>query len=1075
MKRISIVLIFLMSILLHSFAQDEARIMRFPTIHGNQVVFSYAGDLFSMDLEGGAARKLTNHVGYEMFARFSPDGKQIAFTAEYDGNREVYVIPSEGGVPKRLTFTATISRDDISDRMGPNNIVMCWKDNETIIFRSRMKSFNPFVGNIMEVNVQGGIAKELPVPRGGFCSFSGDGKKMAYNRVFREFRTWKYYSGGMADDVWIYDFNSKSTESITNTKTQDIFPMWYKDKIYYLSDRNRTMNLFVYDLKDKSTQQITEFTNYDIKFPSLGDKAIVFENGGFLYTYDLLELKLEKLKVFIHDDLIYSREEVIDASKFLKGINMSPDGKRLVATARGDVFSIPAEKGITLNLTKSSAAHDRNAVWSPDGKHIAYISDASGENEIYIIAQDGSQDAVALTKGGGTYKYRLVWSPDSKKILWADKELRLQFVDIETKKNQLVDQAEAWEHSNYNWSPDSKWIVFTKAEVKTMSNIYLYNLKTNKKQVVTDGWFSSGGACFSNDGKYLFFTSARDYKPIYSWTEWNHAYVDMTRIYFVTLSEETPSPFEPLNDQVKIESETKEEDKKADETQDMKVALDGIQQRILSIPTEASRYYNVHCVDGVVYYVRQSQAGKASLNMYSLSEQKETELGSFNSFDVSADGKKMLLSKGKDYYIISLPKAKINLKDGKVNLANMQLKVNKEEEWQQIYDEAWRQMRDFFYDPNMHGTNWTGLKEKYGRLVPYVKHRDDLNYLIGELIGELSVGHAYVSGGDKPKADRVQMGLLGAELTNHSSGYYQVKKILKGQNWDKDMRSPLTEVGLNIHEGDFILAINGEPTNEMQNIYEALVGTPGKQVELTINSKADISGSRKVIVIPIDDESKLYYYNWVQDNIEKVNKATDGKVGYIHIPDMGVAGLNEFVKYFYPQLSKKALIIDDRGNGGGNVSPMIIERLRREMARANMARNTVKTATPRQMLHGPKVCLINEYSASDGDLFPFQFKKYGLGKLIGKRSWGGVVGIRGSLPFIDGASLYKPEFSTYDESGWIIEGYGVDPDIYVDNDPAKEYAGIDEQLNKAIEVILEDLKNNPQEIPDIPEFPVKNK
>ncbi|MFC2114159.1 PDZ domain-containing protein [Bacteroidota bacterium] len=1076
MKKVLNLFLLMLAISFSLLAQNEARLMRFPAIHGNQVVFSYAGDLFSADINGGMAHKMTNHVGYEMFARFSPDGKNIAFTGEYDGNREVYMIPSAGGIPKRLTYTATLSRDDISDRMGPNNIVMTWQDNEHVVFRSRMTSFNAFVGSLYSVNTKAGLAEELPLPRGGFCSFSPDGKKFAYNRVFREFRTWKYYRGGMADDIWVYDFDKKTTENITNNKSQDIMPMWYKDKIYFISDRNRIMNLFVYDLTSKETKQITEFNNYDIKFPSLGDKAIIFENGGFLYVYDLELLKMEKLKIFITDDFIYSREEVVDASKFLTSISLSPDGKRLVAVGRGDVFTVPAENGITKNLTKSSGVHDRDAVWSPDGKHIAFISDKSGEFEIYLQDKDGTEKTIQLTTGATTYKYDVVWSPDSKKLMWADKELKLQYMDVESKKITLVDKAETWEFNSYTWSPDSKWIAYTRPEKESMSNIYLYNLSGAKKYVVTDGWFNSGRPEFSNDGKYLFFTSSRDFNPVYSRTEWNHAYVDMNRIYFVTLSKDTPSPFEPVNDDVEIKTEPAEKpkDEKAANT-DTKIDMEGIQNRILSLPTGASNYYGINCLDGVVYYIKNSYNKKAELCMYDLKKQKETELGNYGSFDITRDGKKMMIRQGRDFWLIPLPKGPVSLKEGKVDLSNMQVKVNKTEEWAQVYNEAWRQMRDFFYDPNMHGVDWKAMHDKYGELVKYVNHRDDLNYLIGELIGELSVGHAYVSGGDRPKADRTDMGLLGARLVNHSSGYYQIHKILKGENWNKSTRSPLTELGVDVKEGDFILAVNGEDVSKMTNIYQALIGTAGKQVELTVNSSPDIKGSHKVIVIPISDESKLYYYNWVQDNIRKVSEATGGKVGYIHIPDMGVAGLNEFVKYFYPQLSKKALIIDDRGNGGGNVSPMIIERLRREMARANMARNTTKSATPKQMVLGPKVCLINEYSASDGDLFPYQFRKYELGKLIGKRSWGGVVGIRGSLPFIDGASLNKPEFSTYDENGWIIEGYGVEPDIYVDNDPAKEYAGVDEQLQKAIEVILDELKKNPQEIPDIPPFPKKNK
>jgi tricorn protease len=1072
---------------LNSFAQDESRLMRFPTINGSKVVFSYAGDLYAVDTSGGLARKLTNFAGYEMFAKFSPDGKQLAFTGEYDGNREVYVMPSQGGVPKRLTYTATINRDDLSDRMGPNNIVMAWKDNETVIFRSRKITFNDFTGELYSISTKGGLEAQLPFPRGGFCSYSPDKTKLAYNRVFREFRTWKYYTGGMADDVWIYDFNTKVTENITSNNAQDIFPMWYNNKIYFLSDRDRIMNMFEYDITTKQTRKVTNFNVYDIKFPSIGDKYIIFENGGYLYTYDIPSGLLRKLTIKIADDFVNSRTVLIDATKYIENTDISPDGKRLLFCARGEVFTVPAEKGFVRNLTKTGNAHDRNAVWSPNGKYVAYISDISGETEIYMVAQDGTSAPVQLTKNGDTYKYALRWSPDSKKILWADKKLRLQYVDVETKNITLVDKAESWEFNSYTWSPDSKWIAYTRPELITKSNIYLYELASKNKYLVTDGWFDSGAPSFSDDGRYLFFTSQRDFNPIYSQTEWNHAYVDMSRIYFVTLSKATPSPFETKNDETKIASEKPpvqneaEKDKKPaqdtakDKSKVVKIDIDGIQGRILSLPVKPGSYYGIHAVGDKVYYVKGGYKEKGSMCMYDLKDLKETELGEYHSYLFTKDNKKVLISSGDKYYVIDAPKGKITLEKS-VDISEMKLQVNKNEEWNQIYDEAWRQMRDFFFDSNMHGVNWKAMHEKYKPLVNYVNHRDDLNYIIGELIGELNIGHAYVGGGDRPKVDRVKMGLLGAQLVrDDKTGYYQIVKILKGENWDKSMKSPLTELGLNVKPGDYIIAVNGEPTNKMQNIYASLIGKNDVEVELSINSKPDAAGSRKVLVVPIADESALNYYNWVQENIRKVTEATNGKVGYVHIPDMGVAGLNEFVKYFYPQMNKKALIIDDRGNGGGNVSPMIIERLRRELSRATYVRNTVKNKVPGQMLLGPKVCLINEYSASDGDLFPYQFRKHNLGKLIGKRTWGGVTGIRGSLPFVDGSFLNRPEFSTYDENGWMIEGHGVDPDIYIDNDPAKEYAGIDEQLNKAIEVILEELKKNPQEIPDVPPFPNKSK
>lgn len=1066
------------------FAQDEARLMRFPAIFNNQIVFSYAGDLYTVSRSGGIAQKLTNHEGYEMFARFSPDGKNIAFTAEYDGNREVYLMPSTGGIPKRLTYTATLGRDDISDRMGPNNIVMTWKDNEHIVFRTRMKTFNDFTGSLYVVNTKGNLPEELPFPRGGWCSFSPDGKKIAYNRIFREFRTWKYYKGGMADDIWIFDFDTKTTTNITNNEHQDIFPMWYGNKIYFLSDRNRTMNLFVYDLDSKTTSQLTEFNIYDIKFPSLGNNAIVFENGGYIYVFDLLTNKLEKVNIIISNDFLNSRNVLIDASKYIQTMSLSPDGKRVLVVARGDIYSLPSEKGITYNLTKTSGVHERNAIWSPDGKKYAWISDKSSEFEIYICEFGEGKKAVQLTNDGLGYKYHLEWSPDSKKIMWADKELKLYYIDIETKKITVVDKAETWEFSQYTWSPDSKWIAYTRPEYESENKIYLYELASGKKYPVTDGWFNSGLPSFSYDGKYLFFVSDRDFNPTFSWTEWNHSYSDMSRIYFVTLSRDTPSPFEYKDAIVGVaentiaepaESKGKKSDKAEAKTNDIKIDIDGLQSRILVIPDEPGSYFNVSCIDGKVYYMRGATNEKTKLKMYDLNKQKSSELGEINNYELSADGKKMLVIKEKKYYVIDIPKGNLNLSEGELDLSEMKVWINRKEEWQQMYAESWRQMRDFFYAPNMHGVNWKTIYDKYQPLVTYVNHRDDLNYIIGEMIGELNVGHAYVGGGDRPRVEKVKMGLLGAVLSQDASGFYRIDKILEGQNWDKGLRSPLTEVGLNVKAGDYITAINGEPTDKMDNIYSALIGTAGKEIMLSINSKPQLEGSRKIIVVPVDNESGLYYYNWVMGNIKKVSEATDGKVGYIHIPDMGVAGLNEFVKYFYPQLSKKALIIDDRGNGGGNVSPMIIERLRREMARANMARNTRKSATPSEMHLGPKVCLINEYSASDGDLFPYQFRKYNLGKLIGKRTWGGVVGIRGSLPFIDGMFLNKPEFSTYDEKGWIIEGYGVDPDVFVDNDPFKEFNGIDEQLNKAIELILEELRKNPKEIPDIPPFPDKSK
>jgi tricorn protease len=1073
--------------LVNAFAQPETRLLRFPAIHGNQIVFSYADDLYTVSSKGGTARKLTTDIGYEMFARFSPDGKQIAFTAQYDGNTEVYLMPSEGGIPKRLTYTATLNRDDVSDRMGPNNIVMGWKGGSQIVYRSRKDQFNDFKGDLLLVSVDGGLSEKLPLPRGGFCSYSPDLKKLAYNRVFREFRTWKRYRGGQADDVWIYDFDSKQTINITNNPAQDIFPMWSGNTVYFISDRdeNKRFNLYGYDLSSKQTRKLTSFADFDIKFPSLGDDAIVFENGGYIYRFDLKSQKAEKVPVNVADDQVTGRGGWTDVSKQISNFEISPDGSRGLFGAHGEVFTVPAKYGITRNLTNTSGVHERASKWSPDGKWIAYISDASGEDEIYIVPQDGSGPAKQLTKGADTYKFELLWSPDSKNILWSDKKLRLQYVDIASGNVTQVAEAKAWEIRDFDWSFDSQWIVYSQQEVKKMQTIYLYSLAKKESYPVTDGWFDSGAAAFSEDGKYLFFVSDRTFNPTYGQLEFNYSYTNMAKLYLVTLAKETKSPFEPKSDEVKIREYGKEPAKDAnaaaEKKQDaqaksfaVKLDPDGVQSRIAELPVAAANYRHLVTVGSKLYYVRR-KGEESKLVLFDLEKQKETELGDAEGYEISADGKKMLAGHGGTFAIMDLPTAKLDMSET-LNLSDLKINLDREAEWTQIYNECWRQMRDFFYAPNMNGVDWAKVRRNYEPLIPFVRHRADLTYIIGEMISELSAGHTYVGGGDMPRKQRIPLGLLGAVIEKDApSGYYRIRKILKGQNWDKSVRSPLTEIGVDAREGDYILALNGKPTNQMKDIHESLVNTVGKQVRLKLNAKPEDAGSRETVVVPIGDEQPLYYYEWVQGNLEKVEKATQGRVGYIHIPDMSAEGLNEFAKYYYPQLRKEALIIDVRGNGGGNVSPMIIERLRREAAMIEIARNAAPSLDPDGLMVGPKVCLLDEFSASDGDIFPYRFRQYKLGKLIGKRSWGGVVGIRGTLPIVDGGYLNKPEFSRYDLAGkeWIMEGHGVDPDIVVDNDPAKEYEGIDEQLNRGIEEILKALKAAPVKLPPPPPYPTK--
>ncbi|MGV8963704.1 MAG: S41 family peptidase [Candidatus Saccharimonadaceae bacterium] len=1097
MKKVfTLLTLFIVAVSLQLVAQDEARLLRFPAISGNQLVFSYAGDLYTTGVNGGMARKLTSHNGYEMFPKFSPDGSEIAFTGQYDGNTEVFKIPASGGVPVRLTYGATLGRDDIGDRMGPNNIVMTWTpDGKNVVYRSRKQSFNDFKGQLYSVATTGGLSSEIPLTDGGFCSYSPTGDKLAFNWVFREFRTWKYYKGGMADDIRIYDFKSGNVEKITDNISQDIIPMWIGKEIYYLSDRDRVMNLFAYDTETKATRKVTDFTDYDIKFPSNNDTHIAFEKGGFIYLFDVKTQESKKLTITIANDQPWARNEWKDASKNIRDGALSPNGERVVLSARGDVWSVPATNGITTNLTATSGVNERSADWSPDGKHIAYISDATGEFEIYMKKQDGSEKPVQLTNGNKTYIFNLIWSPDSKKILFHNKKKELSYLDVDSKKVTVIETSDRSSGFTYNWSPDSKWITYTRPQAD-MTVVRLYNLDTKKSHEVTENWYESSSPSFSRDGKYLLFTSARDFNPVYSQTEWNHVYVDMSRIYMITLAKDTPSPFAPENDVVKMGDEekndsisddkdkNKDKEKKKDKDNDkeiekvveVKIDLDGIQDRILSLPVSAGNYYGVTGVNNKIYYNAMSTSDKGSkMKVYDLKEKKETELGENVNFSLSPNGKKMLVRMGGKWGVIDLPTAKINI-EKPVDVSKMKVNVDLRAEWQQMYDEAWRHMRDFFYDPGMHGVNWNDVYKKYNQLVPYIGHRSDLAYITGEMIGELNVGHAYSQNGETPEPERIKTGLLGAKVSRDKSGYFRIDQILKGANWSKNITSPLRAVGVNVNEGEYIISVDGIAVNTTDDLYALLIGKADTEVMLEINSKPSADGSRKVLINTIADEAPLYYYNWVQNNIAEVSKQTNGKVGYLHIPDMGVEGLNEFAKYYYPQLTKEGLIIDVRGNGGGNVSPMIIERLMRQLTYMTIHTGQQKgDPNPVGMHVGPKVTLLDKYSASDGDLFPYRFQVNKIGTTIGTRSWGGVVGYSGSIPLIDGGSIVTPSYAPYEKEGkeFIIEGRGVTPDIIIENDPHALYKGTDAQLNKAVEVILEDLKQHPVKLAPVPAFPNK--
>lgn len=1076
----NIYLIALALVLATPLRAEEARLLRFPATNGKEIAFTYAGDIFTVPITGGEARRLTSHIGYEAFAHYSPDGRTIAFTAEYDGNREVYVMPSQGGEPKRVTYTSTNARDDMGDRMGPNNIVMGWTpDGQYIIFRNRIG--DGFEGMLWKVKPDGSMPEEIPLLQGGWCSFSPDGKAMAYNRVMREFRTWKYYRGGMADEIWIYD--GKSVKAITDNPAQDIFPMWVGSEIYFASDRDMTMNLFCYNTESGKTSKVTDFTDFDVKFPSTDGKNIVFEKGGYIHLLNPSTKKAEKVSISLSSDNLYARSERLNLGDKVRAASVSPDGSRVAVTVRGEVFDVPAEKGVTRNISRSPGSNDRSADWSPDGKYIAWIGDASGETEIYLYdVAEGSYKQ--LTTGADTYIRSIQWAPDSKHLLITDRKNRLDEVSLDGKRRNIQTNPHG-EFRNVVYSPDSKWLAYTKTGSNHFDVVYLYNIADDKEYPVTNGWYDSGMPSFSSDGKYLLYTANTEMKPIYSRIEWNFAMTNMGATYMVMLAKDTPSPLLPTDgvspegkdagdkDSADKDSSDKngkdsdkpgkkggKKDKSVSEESKVKVVVDvdGLQDRVIKLPFNAG--YNYFCDGKKVWY-----GSKGDTKVFDFKTQKSEECTKGRMSYRFGDKKAVIMDKGG----LSLAALGSKMKGDKVSTKDVTAIVDYSLEWPEIYDEVWRAFRDGFYLENMHGRDWNALKAKYSALLPHVKTRLDLNYVIGGLISELGCGHAYINPGEYPKAQRLDMGLLGAELSKDASGFFRIDRILKGAPYREILRSPFAEPGVGVTEGQFITAVDGVSTKDVANIYSLLAGKAGILTELTINS-SPAAGGKKVVVKPIKDEYPLYHYEWVQNNIKTVNEKSGGKVGYIYLPDMGPEGLSEFARYYYPQLDKEALIIDDRANGGGNISPMVIERLQRQVYRINMYRGSDMTNTTPDGTHvGPKVLLVNKYSASDGDLFPWSFKANNLGTVIGTRSWGGIVGISGSLPYMDGTDVRVPFFTNYDaKTGeWIIENYGVDPDILLENDPIKEWNGEDEQLLKAIEVAMEQLKDR-KPLPGVP-------
>jgi len=1081
-------------------ALGQTKLLRFPDIHGDRVAFTYGGDIWTAATSGGSAIRLTAHPGMEVFAKFSPDGNWIAFTGQYDGDEQVYVIPATGGVPRQLTFYP--AKGPFTPRWGWDNQVYGWtKDGKQIIFKSQRDSWTLPVARLYTVSVDGGPAEALPMPEAGSGDFSPDGARMVYSPQSRDFRPEKRYGGGQANRLYIFDLKSYDAKAITEGPRATRDAMWIGDTIYFNSDRDGHFNLYAYNVANGKTNQVTQNKQWDVRWPSSDHKnRIIYEMDGELQILDTRSGKAAPISITVPDDGLARRPSRISAANNIESYELSPKGERALFSARGDIFTAPIEKGPTRNLTHSSGAHDKWPSWSPDGSQIAFISDMTGEEELYVVPQDGSKPPTQMTTGGQAMRYQPDWSADGKRIAFSDKDGRVFVVTVADKKMTEIVKTPRNQIRDYVWSPSGNYLAFSMSvRPSGFASIYIWNAADNKVSRVTDDMFNAGSPVWDPQGNYLYFASQREFAPQISNIEFNYATNRDVYLYAMALRKDVKHPFPPESDEVAVtrpKDESAPAEKKEGEGEKpaeakpatppapkaMTIDFDGISGRVARVPVGADNYGGIAAKPGFLiyatgpafYYGRQGDR-PAQLKLYSLKDRKETVLvEDAGGLALSRDGSKALVRQGPGFAIYdTTPQGAQTRKP--VSTAGLMVDRVPAEEWNQIFNEVWRRYRDWFYVPNMHGYDWVALREQYKPLLKYVAHRSDLNYVISEMVSELTIQHAYVEGGDFQIPPRPRIGLPGARFElDKASGRYRISKIFQGENEEDIYRSPLREIGVNVSVGDYVLAIDGEELKGTDDPYRLLRNKADNPVSLTINSKPTMEGSRNISYRPVTDETNLIYLDWVEGNRKRVSEATNGRVGYIHIPDMGANGIREFIKWYYPQIDKEGLVVDVRANGGGNVSRMLIERLRRKLMGVNYARtDDIGSPYPDGVFIGPMVALLDQNSASDGDIFPWMFREAGLGPLIGKRSWGGVVGIGSRGPLIDGGNIFVPGSALANARGeWIIEGYGVDPDIEVDNDPRSEIAGKDPQLERGIAEVMTKLKN-PVKLPGRPAAPVK--
>lgn len=1045
---------------------------RFPDLSRDAITFVHAGDLYVVARAGGEARRLTSAAGQELFPKFSPDGSRIAFSAEYNGTRQVYVMPTDGSeAPRQLTWYNDVG--PMPPRGGFDYRVLDWTpDGRQILFRANRVPQDERGGRPYLIDADGGMETPLPVPETGGGMLSPDGRYYVYTPIDREFRTWKRYRGGRAQDLWIYDLEANDSRRLTDFRGTDNQPAWVGDTIYFTSDRGWLLNLWAISPSGGEARQVTDFSDYDVLFPSAGPDGVVFEKGGEIWLYEAATGEAKPVSIRIAGDRPETLPAVRNVARQIQSMALSQKGERALVAARGEIFSVPARQGEIRNLTRSTA-REIDVSLSPDGRQMAYLSDQTGEYEIWMAATDGRGTPRQVTRDGSIWRFPPVFAPDGRKFAMADKRNRLQVIDAESGAATTVDTATVGaEITRYVFSPDSRWLAYVKDDDKSLSRIWLHELGSGRTQPVTSSMYAAGEPAFDPKGRWLYFVSARDYNLSFSAYEFNYLYTNAQRLYAVSLAADGPTLGRPRSDEIGQAPASLPVG--WDGKSSLRIDPAGMDWREVVLRPAAGNYGALSATEsGLVYLAGNGQGGQ-SLRYYDLNaEREDTVLASGGAYTLSGDGSRALVRNQSQLSIVELKPAQ-DFNAGALKLDRLELRIDPKAEWQQIYVDAWRILRDWFYDEGLHGTDWLGVRNKYQPLVDAAVSRDDLDWVLGELAGELNAGHVYHERGDSVSVTRRAGGLLGAEVTAVEGGLFRIGKIFPGESWSPIYRNPLREPGVDVRAGDFLLAVDGVDVRGVRNFYQLLEGKADQVVRLRVSAAADGANPREVDVRTVASEQNLRYLDWVETRRAYVEQLSGGRIGYVHLPNTAVDGNRELTRQLHPQIGKDALIIDDRYNGGGFIPDRMIEVLARQRLNYWKRRGLEPEATPLISHTGPKAMLVNGLSSSGGDALPYYFRKLGLGPVIGTRTWGGLIGISGNPGLVDGGNVLAATFRILSTEGeWVVENEGVTPDIEVIDAPHLIAAGRDPSVETAVQVLLEALQQNPPRRVTVPPAPTR--